>query len=128
MKVEGYEETHDRQCVTIFSAPNYCDVQGNKAAYIHLKGDTLIPKFVQFEAVVLIELCSLTLRSDPWHTRTTLGACSDKTYRSYHFKINQSILCQDTLHVQLYPSASIVVLGCPSGGCQFCLDPRSTES
>lgn len=51
MKVDGYEETHDGQCVTIFSAPNYCDVQGNKAAYIRLSGDTLRPRYVQFDAV-----------------------------------------------------------------------------
>ena len=51
MKPEGYDQTHDKKCVTIFSAPNYCDFSGNKAAYIRMNGDSLLPKFVQFEAV-----------------------------------------------------------------------------
>jgi serine/threonine-protein phosphatase 5 len=48
VKHEGYEETHDKQLVTIFSAPNYCDFTGNKAAFIKLRGDTLLPKYTQF--------------------------------------------------------------------------------
>ena len=38
-------------CVTVFSAPNYCDQMGNKAAYIHLRGSDLWPQFHQFTAV-----------------------------------------------------------------------------
>lgn len=30
VKEEGYEVAHDGYCVTIFSAPNYCDQMGNK--------------------------------------------------------------------------------------------------
>jgi len=37
--------------VTIFSAPNYCDFTGNKAALIRLNGKTLKPKYKQFDAV-----------------------------------------------------------------------------
>lgn len=51
VKQDGYEETHDGKCVTIFSAPNYCDCTGNKAAFIRLKGDTLVPKYHQFNAM-----------------------------------------------------------------------------
>ena len=51
VKQEGYEETHEGRCVTIFSAPNYCDCTGNKAAFIRLNGKTLRPKYVQFDAV-----------------------------------------------------------------------------
>lgn len=51
MKPEGYEETHDKQCVTIFSAPNYCDFSNNKGAYIRVRGDNCVPKFIQFDAV-----------------------------------------------------------------------------
>ena len=52
VKQDGYEETHDNRVVTIFSAPNYCDFTGNKAAFIKLKGSEMKCKFVQFEAVV----------------------------------------------------------------------------
>lgn len=48
VKAEGYEETHDKRVITIFSAPNYCDFSNNKGAYIRLKGDTLEPRFMQF--------------------------------------------------------------------------------
>jgi serine/threonine-protein phosphatase 5 len=58
---EGYVVEHDGLCITVFSAPNYCDSTGNKGAYIHLELDPatmddekprlLPPKFVQYEAV-----------------------------------------------------------------------------
>ncbi|XP_951772.1 serine/threonine protein phosphatase, putative [Theileria annulata] len=51
VKQEGYEVEHDGKVITIFSAPNYCDQMGNKAAFIRIKGDTLEPRFTQFEAV-----------------------------------------------------------------------------
>eukprot|EP00048_Salpingoeca_helianthica_P016275 m.231405 g.231405 ORF g.231405 m.231405 type:complete len:476 (-) comp18355_c0_seq1:61-1488(-) len=50
VKDEGYEVMHDGKCITIFSAPNYCDQMGNKGAFITLKKD-LVPKFTTFEAV-----------------------------------------------------------------------------
>lgn len=31
VKEEGYEVAHDGYCITVFSAPNYCDQMGNKA-------------------------------------------------------------------------------------------------
>lgn len=51
MKEEGYEIEHDGKCVTIFSAPNYCDQMGNKGAFIRLDGKTLTPKYTSFSAV-----------------------------------------------------------------------------
>lgn len=39
VKQEGYEVHHDGKVITIFSAPNYCDFTGNKAAFIRLKGN-----------------------------------------------------------------------------------------
>ena len=52
VKQEGYEEAHDGRVITIFSAPNYCDFTGNKAAFIRLKGDEMKPKYTQFGSVV----------------------------------------------------------------------------
>lgn len=51
MKPGGYEEEHDGRCITIFSAPNYCDQMGNKGAFIRFLGKDMKPKFTQFEAV-----------------------------------------------------------------------------
>ncbi|PWA22362.1 hypothetical protein CCH79_00018234 [Gambusia affinis] len=51
VKAEGYEVTHLGKCITVFSAPNYCDQMGNKGAYIHLRGSDLKPEFHQFTAV-----------------------------------------------------------------------------
>uniref|UniRef100_A0A8C2G6K0 Serine/threonine-protein phosphatase n=1 Tax=Cyprinus carpio TaxID=7962 RepID=A0A8C2G6K0_CYPCA len=53
VKAEGYEVTHSGKCITVFSAPNYCDQMGNKGAYIHLRGSDLKPEFHQFTAVVM---------------------------------------------------------------------------
>uniref|UniRef100_H2Z6Q4 Serine/threonine-protein phosphatase n=1 Tax=Ciona savignyi TaxID=51511 RepID=H2Z6Q4_CIOSA len=47
----GYEEQHNGKCITIFSAPNYCDQMGNKGAFITLRSPDLKPKFTQFDAV-----------------------------------------------------------------------------
>jgi serine/threonine-protein phosphatase 5 len=50
VKDAGYEIMHDGKCITIFSAPNYCDQIGNKGAFITLHEDC-VPKFTQFDAV-----------------------------------------------------------------------------
>jgi serine/threonine-protein phosphatase 5 len=51
VKQEGYEVMHNGKCITVFSAPNYCDSMGNKGAFINIKGNDVTPKFVSFEAV-----------------------------------------------------------------------------
>ena len=50
VKQEGYEVMHDGKCVTIFSAPNYCDQMGNKGAIMIFDKD-MVPTFRQFNAV-----------------------------------------------------------------------------
>ncbi|KAJ1914492.1 Serine/threonine-protein phosphatase 5 [Mycoemilia scoparia] len=49
-KAEGYEIAHDGRCVTVFSAPNYCDQMGNKGAYMRVTPELDIT-YHQFEAV-----------------------------------------------------------------------------
>jgi len=44
---EGYKVIHDGKCVTIFSAPNYCDQMGNKGAMMVFDKD-MTPTFKQF--------------------------------------------------------------------------------
>jgi hypothetical protein len=34
VKEEGYLVEHGGLCITVFSAPNYCDQMGNKGAFI----------------------------------------------------------------------------------------------
>ncbi|XP_016842872.1 serine/threonine-protein phosphatase 5 [Nasonia vitripennis] len=51
VKQDGYEVGHDGKCITVFSAPNYCDTMGNQGAFITLKGKDMIPKFTSYEAV-----------------------------------------------------------------------------
>ncbi|CAM9957741.1 unnamed protein product, partial [Hapterophycus canaliculatus] len=46
---EGYLVEHDGKCITVFSAPNYCDQMGNKGAFIRF-GPDLEPQFTTFEA------------------------------------------------------------------------------
>ncbi|KAI8973482.1 Metallo-dependent phosphatase-like protein [Mycotypha africana] len=50
VKEEGYVIEHDGQCVTVFSAPNYCDTVGNKGALINITPD-LKKDYVTFSAV-----------------------------------------------------------------------------
>lgn len=49
VKDEGYVVEHEGKCITVFSAPNYCDQMGNKGAFIRFKDD-LKPAFTQFAA------------------------------------------------------------------------------
>ncbi|CAH1396592.1 unnamed protein product [Nezara viridula] len=51
VKSEGYENAHDNKCITVFSAPNYCDTMGNKGAFITLNGRDMKPKFTSYSAV-----------------------------------------------------------------------------
>jgi serine/threonine-protein phosphatase 5 len=46
---EGYKVAHNGKCVTIFSAPNYVDQMGNKAAFIVVDEDYK-PHYTQFTA------------------------------------------------------------------------------
>jgi serine/threonine-protein phosphatase 5 len=48
VKDEGYVVEHEGKCITIFSAPNYCDQMGNKGAYIRFRED-MKPVFTQFD-------------------------------------------------------------------------------
>ncbi|KAL3316182.1 Serine/threonine-protein phosphatase 5 [Cichlidogyrus casuarinus] len=50
----GYEVAHDGRCITVFSAPNYCDTMGNQGAFINLVGShshKMEPEFVTFKEV-----------------------------------------------------------------------------
>jgi hypothetical protein len=50
--IVGYVVEHDGKCITIFSAPNYCDQMGNKGAFIRFSEETgMKPVFTQFTAV-----------------------------------------------------------------------------
>nr|CAG4645435.1 EOG090X03S1 [Lynceus sp. MCZ IZ 141354] len=51
VKADGYEIAHDGKCITVFSAPNYCDTMGNKGAFITLEGKSMKPNFTSFDSV-----------------------------------------------------------------------------
>jgi serine/threonine-protein phosphatase 5 len=50
VKDEGYVVEHNGKCITVFSAPNYCDQMGNLGAFIRFRGD-MEPQFTKFSAV-----------------------------------------------------------------------------
>ncbi|XP_053994568.1 serine/threonine-protein phosphatase 5 [Hylaeus anthracinus] len=51
VKKDGYEVGHDGKCITVFSAPNYCDTMGNQGAFITLNGKDMKPYFTSYDAV-----------------------------------------------------------------------------
>ncbi|VDD75518.1 unnamed protein product [Mesocestoides corti] len=55
VKDEGYEVAHNNRCVTVFSAPNYCDTMQNRGAFITLRGShkpgAMKPNFTSFKEV-----------------------------------------------------------------------------
>ena len=50
VKDEGYVVEHNGKCITVFSAPNYCDQMGNKGAFIRFNED-MVPNFTKYESV-----------------------------------------------------------------------------
>ncbi|KAI9864516.1 MAG: hypothetical protein M1813_003005 [Trichoglossum hirsutum] len=50
VRMEGYEVEHDGRCITVFSAPKYCDSTGNKGAYINIGSDLKL-EYHKFDAV-----------------------------------------------------------------------------
>ncbi|PYH33821.1 protein serine/threonine phosphatase PPT1 [Aspergillus neoniger CBS 115656] len=50
VRMEGYEVEHDGRCITVFSAPKYCDTTENKGAFIKI-GPELKLEYQVFEAV-----------------------------------------------------------------------------
>ncbi|XP_037072171.1 serine/threonine-protein phosphatase 5-like [Pollicipes pollicipes] len=51
VKATGYEVAHGGKCITVFSAPNYCDTMNNKGAFITMTGGDMTPKYTTYEAV-----------------------------------------------------------------------------
>ncbi|CAL8079473.1 unnamed protein product [Calicophoron daubneyi] len=55
VKDDGYEVAHNGKCLTVFSAPNYCDSIHNRGAFITLKGSKkpapMKPEFTSFKEV-----------------------------------------------------------------------------
>jgi serine/threonine-protein phosphatase 5 len=50
VRMEGYEVEHDGKCITVFSAPKYCDSTENKGAYINIESDYKL-QYHKFDAV-----------------------------------------------------------------------------
>lgn len=50
VRMEGYEVEHDGRCITVFSAPKYCDSTENKGAFINIEKDYKL-QYTKFDAV-----------------------------------------------------------------------------
>ncbi|OQN98260.1 hypothetical protein B0A48_15536 [Cryoendolithus antarcticus] len=50
VRMDGYEVEHNGHCITVFSAPRYCDSTENKGAYINFD-NSYEPEYHQFDAV-----------------------------------------------------------------------------
>ena len=50
VRMDGYEVEHDGRCITVFSAPKYCDSTENKGAFINIESDYKL-QYTQFDAV-----------------------------------------------------------------------------
>jgi diadenosine tetraphosphatase ApaH/serine/threonine PP2A family protein phosphatase len=49
--MEGYIWAHNERVVTVFSAPNYCGINGNKGAVMVVNGHTRRPILKQYESI-----------------------------------------------------------------------------
>eukprot|EP00727_Mastigamoeba_balamuthi_P012628 m51a1_g7989 putative serine threonine-protein phosphatase 5 (484) ;mRNA; r:95775-97710 len=51
VKDKGHEVQHDGKCITVFSAPNYCDRIGNQGSFIRFVAPEMKPEIVTFDSV-----------------------------------------------------------------------------
>ncbi|KAB8078407.1 hypothetical protein BDV29DRAFT_187924 [Aspergillus leporis] len=78
VRMEGYEVEHDGRCITVFSAPKYCDTTENKGAFIKI-GPELKLDFQVFEAVPHPDIKPMTGAIDDLHR--TVGDVTDEEKR-----------------------------------------------
>ncbi|SZF04271.1 unnamed protein product [Blumeria hordei] len=64
VRMEGYEAQHDGKCITVFSAPKYCDTTENKGAYINVGSDYQL-HFHKFDAVPHPNIKAMAYASGP---------------------------------------------------------------
>ncbi|KAB8237636.1 protein serine/threonine phosphatase PPT1 [Aspergillus alliaceus] len=79
VRMEGYEVEHDGRCITVFSAPKYCDTTENKGAFINI-GPELKLDFQVFEAVPHPDIKPMTGAIDDLHR--TVGDVTDEEKRN----------------------------------------------
>ncbi|KAL4919466.1 hypothetical protein BDW62DRAFT_209685 [Aspergillus aurantiobrunneus] len=66
VRMNGYEVEHDGKCITVFSAPKYCDATENKGAFIKI-GPELKLEYQVFEAVPHPDIKPMTSAIDDLH-------------------------------------------------------------
>ena len=55
VRMNGYEIEHDGKLITVFSAPNYCDVQGNLGAVVNINLNDSKEYQLNFETFEAVE-------------------------------------------------------------------------
>ena len=68
VRMEGYEVEHNGHCITVFSAPKYCDSTENKGAYITI-GPEYKLDFHKFDAVPHPDIKPMVCLLSSWYSR-----------------------------------------------------------
>jgi serine/threonine-protein phosphatase 5 len=121
VKEEGYEVEHNGCCITIFSAPNYCDAMGNKGAFITFESD-MVPHFTSFDAVVR---CACSARLP--HVRCKIQVCTDTAWRRVHLRspTRPCVLCDLPTQCSNICEKIAAVVSRPRGRPLWCRDRRA---
>lgn len=116
VRMGGYEVEHDGRCITVFSAPRYCDSTENKGAYINI-GPELKLDYEVFEAVPHPDIKPMVSPRPRHAILFSSLTCSRHTRKTRLFRECESIMEFESAALLKRPRIDVNVFTCMNDAC-----------